>query len=188
MRDVLFASQMVHVVHHDNLTGLAPSEAPTSAVNPNEFLFASPSPWRYNQAVHAKPRALLRQGRILGPDRGSVGREWEISRRVGGMMRNREFVIVSYWNAFREEKLSFVRALRRQPPLFLASSLGLSVLCAALFYLTSDGAWLIVFFMGIGAFLRDIGIALRIVRDWPYVKRHLDWDRIDETLAKYREE
>ncbi len=102
-------------------------------------------------------------------------------------MRNREFVIVSYWNAFREERLSFVKALCRQPPLFLASSLGLSVLCAALFYLTSDGAWLIVFFMGIGAFLRDIGFALGIVRGWPYVKKHLDWDRIDETLAKYRE-
>jgi len=104
------------------------------------------------------------------------------------MLRNREFVIVSIWDRFRERKPSLVTVFRRQRPLFVLLSLGMPALCALLYYMTSDGVWLIVFFMGIGAFLRDIGSALGIARDWPHVKKHLDWDRIDETLAKYRGE
>lgn len=103
-------------------------------------------------------------------------------------MKNREFTIVSFWNKFREGRPSPIKAYCRQPLLFLVSSIGMLVLGSLLYCLTSDGLWLIVFFMGVGAFLRDIGFALGIARDWPHVKKHLDWDRIDETLAKYRNE
>lgn len=103
-------------------------------------------------------------------------------------MKKREFLIVNFWNKFREEKPSLLKVFYRQPPLFLVLSLGSPILFWLLYYLTSDGVWLIVFFMGVGALLRDIGFALRIARDWPHMKKHLDWNQIDETLAKYRDE
>lgn len=44
------------------------------------FLFAFPSPWLYNEPVHAEPRAPVRRRRTLGPESGSVGRKWEMGR------------------------------------------------------------------------------------------------------------
>lgn len=102
-------------------------------------------------------------------------------------MKKREFVIVNFWNKFREEKPSLLKVFYRQPPLFLVLSLGLPILCYVLYYLTSDGVWLIVFFMSLGAIFRDIGYFLAFVRNWRHMKKHLDWDQIDETLAKYRD-
>ena len=103
-------------------------------------------------------------------------------------MRNREATIVRFWDRFRDGKPSVIKAYRRQRPLFLVFSLGFPPLCGLLYYLTSNGVCLVLFLMAIGGFIRDMSWALGIARDWRHVNKHLDWDRIDETLAKYRDE
>ncbi len=103
-------------------------------------------------------------------------------------MRNRESGIVGFWDKFREGKPSLIKAYRRQPALFLVFSLGFPPLCGLLYYLTLNGVCLVLFLMAIGGFIRDMAFALWVARDWRHVKKHLDWDRIDETLAKYRDE
>jgi hypothetical protein len=99
-------------------------------------------------------------------------------------MKNRSVQLLEFYTKFRGARPTVAQAFARQPTLYWVVQIFSLAIVFALYYFTKDIFVFTLLGVFVGGLARDVGWMLRFRRDWPTLDRVLDWQRVEQELAK----